>query len=334
MLKLFQNIAMQKIEAQKLKSTENKELKPGAIIYAKVIRAEKGMYLLNLKGEKILAKSERTLKEGELVKLKIERVSSNNELIVKIADEEGKKSENLNILTKENSELFPLLKKEVLKHSIEEKIYLNNKELDELVLGLEHYKEKGKEIEESLIKTLLFVKKHGYTDEETFNGLRKYYSKKVDKELELKDLEKTLKEEVLSFKEEKTSLAKGLNQINKVSIEQGYLNIVFGLVGFLKPIQVEFKAETKEKEINSDNLTIVIKLQLEKLGKLDIIINIWKRKIELYFLTYENIDKKVFKDLKELKKRLENIGYSVENIHISRRSENKTGDVYNINYKI
>lgn len=334
MLKLFQNIAMQKIEAQKLKSTENKELKPGATIYAKVIRAENGVYLLNLKGEKILAKSERPLKEGELVKLKIERVSSNNELIVKIADEETKKTETITPLTKENNELFSLLKKEVLKHSIEEKIYLNNKELDELVLGLEHFKEKGKEIEESLIKTLLFVKKHGYTDEETFNGLRKYYSKKVEKELDIRHLEKALKEEVESFKEEKTPLAKGLNQINKVSIEQGYLNIVFGLVGFLKPIQVEFKAETKEKELNSDNLTIVIKLQLEKLGKLDIVINIWKRKIELYFLTYENIDKKVFKDLKELKKRLEDIGYMVESIHISRRSENKAGDVYNINYKI
>lgn len=334
MLKMFQNIAMQKIEAQKLKASENKEIKPGATIYAKVIKAENGMYLLNLKGEKILAKSERPLKEGELVKLKIERVSANNELIVKIADEEIKKGENINILTKDNRELIPLLKKEVLKHSMEEKIYLNNKELDELVLGLEHYREKGKEIDESLIKTLLFVKKHGFTDGETFDGLRRYYGKKVDKELPLENLHEILKEEVEALKDENTPLAKGLNKINSISMEQGYLNVIFGLVGFLKPIQVEFKAENKDKELNSDNLTIVIKLQLEKLGKLDIVINIWKRKIELYFMTYENIDKKQFKNLKELKKRLEDIGYMVENIHISRRVENKTGDVYNINYKV
>ncbi|MBP6467152.1 MAG: hypothetical protein KA277_03925, partial [Fusobacteriaceae bacterium] len=65
MLKMFQNIAMKNAEAAILKSSENREIKPGAIIFAKVIKAENGMYLLNLKGEKILAKSERTLKEGE-----------------------------------------------------------------------------------------------------------------------------------------------------------------------------------------------------------------------------------------------------------------------------
>lgn len=334
MLKLFQNLAMQKVEEQKLKASENKEIKPGATIYAKVIKAEKGMYLLNLKGEKILAKSERPLKEGELVKLKIERVTANNELIVKIHEDDVKKPETAVLQTKENRELIPLLKKEVLKHSVEEKIYLNNKELDELVHGLEHYREKGKEIEESLIKTLLFVKKYGYTDEDTFNGLRKYFGRKTEKELPLENLEKTLKSEVESLKDESSPLSKGLNRINGISIEQGYLNIIFGLVGFLKPIQVEFKAENRDKKLEKDNLTIVIKLQLEKLGKLDIVIHIWKRKIELQFVTYEDIDKKVFKDLKELKKRLEETGYSVESIHVSRRMENKTGDVYNINYKV
>lgn len=333
MLKLLQNIAMQKVEASKLKSSEAVEIKPGATIYAKVIKAEAGLYLLNLQGEKILAKSERTLREGELVKLKIERVTSNNELIVKV-EEENKKENPLKIIIKEEKDLIPFIKKEVLKYSVEEKIYLNNKELDEIVLGLEHFREKGKEIEESLIKTLLFVKKHGFTDEETFNGLRKYYADSIDKELDIKDLGKQLKREVLSFKEEKTAFAKGLNQINKVGYEQGYLNIVFGLVGFLKPIHVEFKAENKEKELNSDNLTIVIKLQLEKLGKLDIVINIWKRKIELYFLTFEDIDKKVFTDLKDLKKALEEIGYEVDGIHISRRAEHKIAEIGNINYKI
>lgn len=335
MLKMFQNIAMKNAEAAILKNSESREIKPGTIIFAKVIKAENGMYLLNLKGEKILAKSERTLKEGELVKLKIERVNSNNELIVKIYDEDSKKSEGINLATKENRDLIPLIKKEVLKYSIEEKIFLNNKELDEIVLGLEHYKEKGREIEESLIKTLLFVKKYNINDEETFNGLRKYYAEKIDRELNIKDLEQQIKDEVRSFKEETTSFAKGLNKINSVNIEQGYLNIVFGLVGFLKPIHVEFKAENLEKELNPDNLTIVIKLQLEKLGKLDIVINVWKRKIELYFMTYEDgIDKKTFTNLKELKKRIEDIGYAVESIHINRRAESKVGDIGNINYKI
>ena len=52
-------MAMQKIEEQRLKNSENKEIKPGALLYAKVIKAESNMYLLNLKGQKILAKSER-----------------------------------------------------------------------------------------------------------------------------------------------------------------------------------------------------------------------------------------------------------------------------------
>jgi hypothetical protein len=331
MLKLFQNMAMQKIEEQRLKNSENKEIKPGALLYAKVIKAESNMYLLNLKGQKILAKSERPLKEGELVKLRIEKINEDNQLIVKIEDE-PKKTDGT--VSKENPEMLSLLKKEILKHSMEEKIYLNNKEIDELALGLEHYQEKGKEIEESLVKTLLFVKKHGYTDEETFNGLRKFYSKKVDKGLPLEKLSENLKKEVESFKEESTALAKGLNKINSVSVEQGYLNIIFALVGFFKPIQVEFKAENKEKELEKDNMTIVIKLQLEYLGKLDISINIWKKKIELYFITYDDVDKRVFKNLKELKKRLEDIGYIVEGIHISRRVENKAGDIYNINYRI
>lgn len=209
---MFQNMAMKNMENSLLKSGENKEIKSGTIIYAKVIKAEGGMYLLNLKGEKILAKSERPLKEGELVRLKVDRVNSNNELIVKIYDEEAKKAEGSTQVTKATVDLIPLIKKEVLKYSIEEKIFLNNKELDEIVLGLEHYKEKGKEIEESLIKTLLFVKKHNIKDEETFNGLRKYYAEKIERELTIDNLEKQLKEEVRSFKEENTVFFKGSKQ--------------------------------------------------------------------------------------------------------------------------
>ena len=119
-----------------------------------------------------------------------------------------------------------------------------------------------------------------------------------------------------------------------MNYEKGYLNIIFGLVGFLKPITVEFKAETPNNQMEKENLTIVIKLELEKLGKLDIIINIWRKKIELFFVTYSDIDKKTFTNLDELKNRLENVGYIVENIHISRRSENDVGDIGAINYKI
>lgn len=334
MLKLFSGFVTQKVEDMKLKSNEGKDLKPGQTVYAKVIKADKGVYLLNLKGEKIVARSERTLKEGELVKLKIERITDKNELIVKIDDEENKKIEGINIAPKDNKDLLTLLKKEILKQSIEEKIFLNNKELEDIVAGLEHYQEKGGEIKDDLIKTLLFMKKHKINDGEVFDGLRKYFGKNVESKLEIVNIEKELKKEVQNFKEGKDHFAKGINAINEVSIEQGYLNILFGLVGFLKPIHVEFKSESKNKELNSDSLTIVIKLQLEKLGKLDIVINIWKRKIELYFLTYEDIDKKVFTDLKELQKKLEKIGYEVDGIHIGRRSENKVGDIGNINYKI
>jgi hypothetical protein len=52
-------------------------------------------------------------------------------------------------------------------------------------------------------------------------------------------------------------------------------------------------------------------------------------------MTYEDgIDKKTFTNLKELKKRIEDIGYAVESIHINRRAESKVGDIGNINYKI
>ena len=44
-------------------------------------------------------------------------------------------------------------------------------------------------------------------------------------------------------------------------------------------------------------------------------------------MTYEDgIDKKTFTNLKELKKRIEDIGYAVESIHINRRAESNESD--------
>ena len=330
MLKMVHTMQVKKLEQELINSLEKNILRPGKIVSAKVLKAENGLYLLSLNGEKVQAKSEKPLKEGELVKLKIEKLDSEGKIIVKIADSNEKK-EAINYA---NKELISSIKKEVLKQSVKEKIFLSNKELDEIVLGLDHYKEKGNEIEDNLIKTLLFVKKHNINDEETFNSLRKYYAKKIDHSLDIENLEIQLKEEIKYLKEENTPFAKGTNTVNQVNYEKGYLNIIFGLVGFLKPITVEFKAETPNNQMEKENLTIVIKLELEKLGKLDIIINIWRKKIELFFVTYSDIDKKTFTNLDELKNRLENVGYIVENIHISRRSENDVGDIGAINYKI
>ena len=111
MLKMVHTMQVKKLEQELINSLEKNILRPGKIVSAKVLKAENGLYLLSLNGEKVQAKSEKPLKEGELVKLKIEKLDSEGKIIVKIADSNEKK-EAINYA---NKELISSIKKEVLK---------------------------------------------------------------------------------------------------------------------------------------------------------------------------------------------------------------------------
>lgn len=332
MLKFFSELGSKKVEEMKLKSNEGKELKPGTKVYAKVLKSNGNKYLLNLNGYSILAKSEKELKEGQLVKLKIEKVTDKNELIVKVADE-NKKPQAFTPVAKEADELLKI-KREILKLSIEEKIYLNNTEVEELVEGLDKFRKRGKSVTEDLIKALIVMKKVDNHDEDVFIGLRKYYAGETDKNINIKTVLKDLKKEIEKLEKNKDILSKGVNTVNKINDKQGFLALLLGIKEFDHPVSIQIKKEGKNREFSKDNLNLTIKLELEKLGKLDVLVNIWKRRLNLNFMFYGEVDKRRFVDLKSLEKNIEKLGYIVEEIHIGRKAEEKIGDIGNINYRV
>ena len=331
MLKFFSDIGSKKIEELKLKSNEGKDLKPGVRVYAKVLKRNGNKYLLSLKGHNILAVSERELEKDQIVRLKIEKITDKNELIVKIEEEnDGKSTERV---VNKIEELVKI-KREILRLSIEEKIYLTNTEVEELVEGLDKFHKRGKNISEDLIKALIVMKKLHINDEEIFEGLRKYYLKDVEFKIGLRNVYEGLKKEVEYLEKEEDSFAKGMNKVNEINDKQGFLALLFGIKEFSNPISVQIKKEGLGRSFSKDDINILIKLEFEKLGKLDIEINIWKKRANINFMFYNDIDKGLFSDMEVFQRNIEKIGYVVEEIHIGRKTEEKVGEIGNINYKI
>lgn len=333
MLKFFSDLGNKKIEEMKLKSNEGKKLKPGVRVYAKVIKKNGSNYLLSLNGDSILAKSERELQIGQLVRLKIEKITEKNELIVKIEEDNSNVVKNNNSLEEKKEELIKI-KKEILRLSVEEKIYLTNTEVEELVEGLDKFHKRGKEINSPLIKALILMKKLHVNEEDIFEGLRKYYNKEVENRISIEHLLADLKKEIKYLEEERDEFSKGLNKLNELNDKQGFLAFLFGIKEFYKPISVQVKKEGLNREFSKENLNITIKLELEVLGKLDIDMNIWKKRVNMNFMFYNDFDRGIFKDLKNFEKNIEKLGYIVEEIHIGRKVEDKIGEIGNINYKI
>ena len=59
MLKMVHTMQVKKLEQELINSLEKNILRPGKIVSAKVLKAENGLYLLSLNGEKVQAKSEK-----------------------------------------------------------------------------------------------------------------------------------------------------------------------------------------------------------------------------------------------------------------------------------
>lgn len=335
MLRFFSDLGNQKIEELKLKSNEGKTLKPGVRLYAKVLKKNGTNYMLSLNGDNILAKSERELQIGQLVKLKIEKITEKNELIVKIEEDETNNiSKKSNITLEVSKEELIKIKKEILRLSVEEKIYLTNTEVEELVEGLDKFHKRGKEINPPLIKALILMKKLHLNGEEIFEGLRKYYGREVENRISIKNLLLDLKKEIEYLEDEKDTFSKGLNKLNELNDKQGFLAFLFGIKEFYKPISVQIKKEGINREFSKENMNITIKLELEKLGKLDIELNIWKKRVNINFMFYNEFNREIFSDLTDFEKNIEKIGYIVEEIHIGRKVEEKIGEIGNINYRI
>jgi hypothetical protein len=49
---------------------------------------------------------------------------------------------------------------------------------------------------------------------------------------------------------------------------------------------------------------------------------------------YNDVDKGIFSNIEVFQKNIEKMGYVVEEIHIGRKTEEKVGEIGNINYKI
>lgn len=332
MLKFFSGLGSKKIEELKLKSNEGKELKPGVRVYAKVLKRNGNKYLLNLNGHSILAISERELKKDELVRLKIERISDKNELIVKIEDglspkENGDKGLSM-------IEELIKIKREILRLSVEEKIYLTNSEVEELVEGLDKFHKRGNSITDDLIKALIVMKKLHINNEEIFEGLRKYFMKDVEFRMNIKNIFSDFKKEIEYLEKEEDSFSKGLNKINEINDKQGFIAFLLGIKEFGRPVSVQVKKEGVNREFSKDTINLVIKMELKNLGKLDIEIIIWKKRANINFMFYNDIDRSIFSDIHNFEKSIEKIGYVVEEIHIGRKVEEKVGEIGNINYKI
>ena len=85
MFKIFERIITNSIKEQRFENQKNIKLEPGIKVYAKVVKINGEKALLDLKGVKILAVSNRELKPGEIVKLEVLKVKE-NEIYVKLAD--------------------------------------------------------------------------------------------------------------------------------------------------------------------------------------------------------------------------------------------------------
>lgn len=332
MLKFFSDLGSKRVEEMKLKSNEGKELKPGTRVYAKVLKSNGNKYLLSLNGNSILAKSERELEIGQLVKLRIEKITDKNELIVRLDEDIKENKETVNKSFNGNNLLA--IKKEILKLSIEEKIYLSNVEVEELVEGLDKFHKRGKEITADLIKALIVMKKGKIGSEDIFEGLRRYYSNEPANEMSIKNIYEDIKDEIKYLSKNEDIFAKGVNAVNDINENQGFLAFLFGIKEFAKPISIQMKKEGIGRKFSKESINIVIKFELESLGKFDVNINIWKKRLNLSFMFYQEVDKSRFVNLKELEKNMEKLGYIVEEIHIGRKAEEKVGEIGNINFKV
>ena len=58
---MVHSMQVKKLEQELINSLEKNILRPGKIVSAKVLKAENGLYLLSLNGEKVQAKSEKPL---------------------------------------------------------------------------------------------------------------------------------------------------------------------------------------------------------------------------------------------------------------------------------
>lgn len=309
------------------------KLKPGETVNARVHSYEKGKALINIKGTDILTTVNRELKKGELVKLKIEEIG-NDRLLMSVQDKEVKSKDFKNISNK-NIEF----QEKILSQALNEKIYLDEEKIKNIISKYEKYNEKFQEKPKELLRALIFLEANEVKESENLiENLIEYINETdFEKIKEEEDIKEFLKKAIEKPEIDDNKTKKGqdlLNSINKMN-EKNEIEFITGFYNENEKAKIKIKYEEKGKDgkIKPENVYISIKLDLEKIGEIEIKISIWKKKIDLIFVVEEEIEKKeILKNIEDLKERVKKTGFDISDVRV-KNNENKEYKIKGVNLK-
>lgn len=322
MFKLFEKIISNSIKEQRFENQKNIQLKPGIKIYAKVIKTNGDKALLDLKGLKILAVSNRELKTGEIVKLEVLKVKE-NEIFVKLAENGGKAEKPKELVEAD-------IKKLLLSISIEEKIYLKNHEIEDILKKYKKLAEKPNDT--SLLKALLVAEKLERTNPDIISSLKAYYDGEIkrDKVKLNEKLSENLKKEIEKIVSGREASDRGMNILNKLNGELALLSFLFAIETLLNPLSMSIKSYKKQEENRKKIYDIILKTEFARLGMVETHIFIKETKIYLHFYFEKMINRgQFFKKIEKYKENFNLKGFMIEDITVSTklREEHKAGNI-------
>lgn len=322
MFKIFEKIISNSIKEQRFENQKNIQLKPGIKVYAKVIKTNGDKALLDLKGLKILAVSNRELKAGEIVKLEVLKVRE-NEIFVKLAE-----SETMADTQPEVKEID--IKKLLLSLSIEEKIFLKNHEIDDILKKYKSLAEKTNDT--SLLKALLVAEKLERTNPDIISSLKAYYDGEIRREkLKVDDkLSENLKRELDKIISGREASDRGMNILNKLNGDLALLSFLFAIENLLKPLSMSIKKYKKKEIENRKIYDLIIKTEFNRLGMVETHILIKETKVFLHFYFEKIINRdKFIKNMEKYRDKFKIKGFVIEDISLSTKlhEEHKVGNI-------
>lgn len=306
-------------DKNKNQSVFNK-LKPGDTLFSKVIDFEDGKALLNIKGTELIAESKRFLQKGDIIKIRVQNVSG-EKVFVEIPDESEIIALKKDLSAKES---FNKLKDITIKESIKENIILKERNIKNVVKTYQNnFGKNSEKIDRSTIKTLLLMEKNGVGDsKKLFEDIRSYVKKDFGNSIELdKNFKENLKNAISNLSSNETSFDRGLNLVNNLRNlnEENIFEYMFFMGENNQPaeIKIEYEKEEDEKTVSKKNALISINLDLRKLGKLEVKVNLWKNVIDILF----NLENGENKDLinitkNKLVEKLEAKGFKIGDIGV------------------
>ncbi|BDU51091.1 hypothetical protein [Haliovirga abyssi] len=347
-----------RVKSKFLISTQTKQhelmskLKKGEITKAKVIEVGKNnKILINIKGTEVRATTKRQLTKGDIIKLTVENISAEKiEVAILENDEESKTAELVPMKEKLNSKANVLkLKSDINIISREKGEILKQNDVEKIIKNFNKLKDKFPN-SKSLLKSLVTLVKNGLEiNSDNLKNIYSYYNgdineklKDIKKETTKEEVAKKIKQMLSESKDGDSSFKKGLNIINNLNKlnEKNIIEFMFLSEMMKTPAKIEVKYENSNSEDaeNSDKKNsyyLKINLELENSGKVTIKIKNWNKYLDIdFFIQNINMKDEYMSKIKELKEKIEKMGYFVGGLRIQKIEDEKIIINKGVNLKI